>query len=206
MCYAINVSKNKEKRIAAIDRVLQRLFAEQDRVGKNIIRLSDERQRLHEAIWNERTGDIGIAELLDNPNRTTKRQRDLLAAWLKPYYLRSSGYYPDTNQSAVQIMLYRKDPDSVLERMAEGMTKLLDILKPLKEQNEEIILFDIFEHTLSQGASYTLAYDLSDKLWKIRANRFDQAMFAKLFDALKCIRDRHYYQKGDRPKEFSADA
>jgi hypothetical protein len=168
--------------------------------------LSDERQRIHESIWNERTDDIGIAELLDNPNRATKRQRELLAAWLKPYYLRSSGYYPDTDQSAIQIMLYRKDPDAVLERMAEGMTKLLEVIKPLKEQDTQIILFDIFEHTLSQGASYTLAYDLSDKLWKIRASRFDNAMFVHLIDALKTIRERHYYQKGDRPKEFQTGA
>lgn len=205
-CYDIHVlSKNKQKRLAAIARVLERLFAEKERIDSNIIRLRKEEERIREASWAERT-DVPIAELLDNGFNQTATQRKLLAAWLKPYYLRTSGYYPDTNQSAVQIMLYRNDDETVLAKMAEGIEFLLPAVKPIKEigSDEGIKLFDIFEHTLSESGSWTLAYDVKDQIWHIRRNRFDQSMFAKLIDALRNIRDRHYYEKGDRPQVFQA--
>jgi hypothetical protein len=201
------LSKNKQKRLAAIARVLERLFAEKERIDSNIIRLRKEEERIREASWADRT-DVPIAELLDNGFNQTATQRKLLAAWLKPYYLRTSGYYPDTNQSAVQIMLYRKDDETVLAKMAEGIELLLPAIKPLKEigSDEGIKLFDIFEHTLSQSGSWTLARDVASGVWHVRRNRFDERMYAKLEDALRSIRERHYYQKGERPKEFQATA
>jgi hypothetical protein len=158
-------------------------------------------------MWADRT-DVPIAELLDNGFNQTATQRKLLAAWLKQYYLRASGYFPDTNQSAVQIMLYSKDGDAVLEKMAEGIQLLLPAIKPIKEigHDEGIILFDIFEHTLSEHGSWTMAYDVKDRIWHIRRNRFDERMYAKLIDALRSIRERHYYDKGERPEEFQATA
>jgi hypothetical protein len=92
--------------------------------------------------------------------------------------------------------------------MAEGIELLLPAIKPLKEigSDEGIKLFDIFEHTLSQSGSWTLARDVASGVWHVRRNRFDERMYAKLEDALRSIRERHYYQKGERPKEFQATA
>jgi hypothetical protein len=208
MCYPNTVlSKNKEKRLAAIKRVLDRLIAEKERIDKNIIRLRAEEERIREAMWAGRE-DVPIAELLDNGYNQTKTQRQLLDAWLKRYYLRTSGYSPDTLQSVPQIMLYSKDPDAVLVKLAEGITALLPVLKPIKETGHDqgINLFDIFEHTLSQYGSWTLARDVASGVWHVRRNRFDERMYAKLEDALRSIRERHYYQKGERPKEFQATA
>lgn len=201
------LSKNKQKRLAAIARVLERLFAEKERIDSNIIRLRKEEERIREAMWSDRT-DVPIDELLSNGFNQTATQRKLLAAWLKPYYLRTNGYYPDTNQSAVQIMLYRKDDETVLAKMAEGIELLLPAVKPLKEigSDEGVKLFDIFEHTLSQSGSWTLAYDVKDQIWHVRRNRFDERMYAKLIDALRSIRDRNYYDKGDRPDVFKPTA
>lgn len=209
MCYAnkIVLSKNKQKRLEAIRRILPGLFEQQERIGKNIARLREEEGRIIDLSWADRT-DVPIAELLDNGFNQPKRQRELLDAWLKQFYLRTSGYNPETLQSVPQIMLYSKDDDAVLTRMAEGITKLCEVLKPIKEigHDQGINYFDIFEHTLSEHGSWSLARDVATGIWHIRRNRFDNCMFAKLPDALARIRERFYYQSGDRPKEFQATA
>jgi len=148
-------------RLAEINEQLQVLFRQKDQIDAQIIKLNKESDKIREKDWNERT-DYTIADLLNGAPNSAKRQRELLRDVLLPYHLRAQGYYAETLQTGISVTMFRDDSDLIVREVAAGLDMLLDWMKPIDKHRFDIdgpvIVFDIFEHTLSEGGSFNLAH------------------------------------------------
>lgn len=111
---------------------------------------------------------------------------DELGLWM-------SGYYPETEQKAVEIMLYKGEGDN-LEKTYDSLCKILPLVKPIKEGKEK--RFKLFEHTLSEGGIYALKN--VDEKWKLTITSCGRERDIKEWDNLKealmYCQEHHYYE------------
>jgi len=191
-------------RLAEINEQLQVLFRQKDQIDAQIIKLNKESDKIREKDWNERT-DYTIADLLNGAPNSAKRQRELLRDVLLPYHLRAQGYYAETLQTGISVTMFRDDSDLIVREVAAGLDMLLDWMKPIDKHRFDIdgpvIVFDIFEHTLSEGGSFNLVYGVKDRIWHICRNRWVMDMAATTIRILETVRQKNYYQE-NRPADF----
>ena len=129
-----------------------------------------------------------IPALLETfPETKIKRQmlRDLLSKW----GLKAGGYFSDTLQTCIKLMLYKNDDKSVIKAF-KGLSILLPYIKPRSSGNKYV---DIFEHTLSLYAIYSLQVTSGDVYHVYASNR---SIFESkdLLKTLKYIQKEHYYE------------
>ncbi|AMM43661.1 hypothetical protein FDG95_gp096 [Pectobacterium phage vB_PcaM_CBB] len=116
--------------------------------------------------------------------------------------IRTYGYYPATNQSGFQIMLYKDG--SNLEETLSGIQKVLPYIIPIdgKEYDRtNVITMSIFERTCSEYGSYSLVYDVDSTEWALSIiswhRRRELKVFKTLREALEYISVEHYYGYDD---------
>jgi hypothetical protein len=153
----------------------------------------DYERKLMETIDEMSVETMTPEQLLNCIPETTARYK-ACNKYLESIGLRSSGYYPDTNQRAVQIGLYQDDDDD-FEVQYKGLESILPVIKPLTEGFKRI---DIFESSLSEFGVYSLRVYADDD-YKINFTRYSNsrtiAEFKTLREAMKFIQKNHYYQK-----------
>lgn len=116
--------------------------------------------------------------------------------------IRTYGYYPATNQSGFQIMLYKDG--SNLEETLSGIQKVLPYIIPTDGQEynrNKVVTFSIFERTCSEYGSYSLVYDVESTEWVLSIiawhRRSELKVFKTLREALEYISVEHYYGYDD---------
>lgn len=111
--------------------------------------------------------------------------------------LRIGGYYPYSEQKAVEIVLYKGDQDN-LEKTFESLSVLLPFIKPIDEAGNR--RFKLFEHTLSENGIYDLLVDVHGA-WTLNKTTYGRESVLKTFDnlrdALKYCQEHHYYQSSE---------
>lgn len=111
-----------------------------------------------------------------------------------------TGYYPDTNQSNLDLCIEKKYTDKQLEALASFLeTEILPILKPSANHRYDNSMgvskkMGIFEHTLSQSGVYSFIVDDKYKIVKTTYS-IDRDVFESqsLIDVLKYIRKNLWY-------------
>lgn len=112
-----------------------------------------------------------------------------------------SGYYPETGQVALKIMITHGKPETIA-RTREGIATLAPHIIPHKDG---MIRFEIFEHTLCQFGVHSLlvAPDLSSAtVTSTSRYKSSPAFSGSLDDALKYIHDNHWYDGRDSDEEY----
>jgi len=113
---------------------------------------------------------------------------------LRKIGLGHSGYFPNTDQTCIQISLGKDNPQSLKKTMA-GLKKVLPYLKPALVNN--FVLVDIFEHTLSEFGKYQLCINRDKNIYQIRKISWGHETTEKQYDnlknALEYIQKEHWY-------------
>jgi hypothetical protein len=104
--------------------------------------------------------------------------------------LYGSGYWPETEQNAVQVHLIQND-DATTERAAVGLELLLPKMKVASHGYKPI---GILEHTLSQHCSWTLGVAENGEAALLRNWRVSKT-FPDLRSLLRYCQEHHYYQR-----------
>ncbi|AQW88613.1 hypothetical protein FDH34_gp088 [Serratia phage BF] len=108
----------------------------------------------------------------------------------------SSGYYPETNQKCLQIVLYKDRCRDTM--MKDSIKKVLPFILPAQDDTVgEVKRFGLFEHTLSEGGSYNVRYVVSTGEWQLtimRWSRFSVVYYNTDLDAfIEYCSQNHYY-------------
>lgn len=131
--------------------------------------------------------------LLFEDGRGSSTKNKLLEQKLMAIGLYVSGYYHDTQQRAIKLMLIKNDPQSFTRHLAA-----IELLLPyLKTHPDGFTRFSIFEHTLSRYGSFALA--IGEKII-LEVNRRAIQEFNTIEDALKYIQEHHWYEKKSKRK------
>lgn len=153
----------------------------------------DYKRKLMETIDEMSMETMTPEQLLRCMPETTVRY-EACNKYLESIGLASSGYYPDTNQRAVRIGLYRDD-DEDFDVQYKGLKSILPIIKPIKQDFKRI---NISESSLSEFGIYSLRI-YSDDDYKLNLTRYGSpetvAEFKTLREAMKYIQKNHYYKK-----------
>lgn len=122
---------------------------------------------------------------------TTKynKRKEMLYELLECY---GGGYYPEINQSVVQIKLIEGSQES-LEKTYKGLLEILPFIKVHPKYNRKVI--DIFENSLSQYGCYDLHVNEEENKYELAFTYRDPKEFPSLMDALKYIQKNHWYKK-----------
>lgn len=108
-----------------------------------------------------------------------------------------SGYYPDTNQRALQLTLTKGDPTSFTKTVAA----IKEVLPFIKQQKGGKRVFGVFEHTLSEFGVYNVLE--KNGVWSLEKTTYGRPEVLKTFpsveEMVKYIQTRHYYdtKEGD---------
>jgi len=113
--------------------------------------------------------------------------------------LASSGYFPETNQACVRVILERDCSDERIDEVYEGLLKIRKYITPIKtEDGTKVKIFDIFEYTLSESGSYSLFFNVQSRYWSVVFARFGRKeklySHKNLKKVLDHIRKHHYYE------------
>lgn len=157
----------------------------------------------------EATNDIDWHWLISTGEDSVEKL-NCLQNKLEPYSLRTAGTYnPETNQRNLMLMIERSDTTEQLEKlekMLQFLTKNVIIPHTIEVdgdddyEEQEVITFQIFEHTLSEGGIYQLVYNVDPDVdvWSIQKTVYHrtgvQFVTKHLMIALEYIQKNHYYE------------
>jgi hypothetical protein len=119
--------------------------------------------------------------------------------------LQSNGYFPDTNQRAIKLWMY-KDHAVLTEKTAQALEVLLPSIKPLKTDKkwksnapENAKIIGIMDRGLSEYASYKMYIDEATNTYDVVANRHGHLTVAhqasNLRDLLQHVEQNFYYEE-----------
>lgn len=108
-----------------------------------------------------------------------------------------SGYYPFSEQKAIEIMLYKGVQDN-LEKVYASLCSILHLVKPTDEEGNK--RFKLFEHTCSEHGVWALYYTPAGN-WKLTSCRWGREEVVKewenLREALFYCQKHHYYESSE---------
>lgn len=163
-----------------------------------LIKMRDKMSKIDNEIDTRTLSLDDPAAILENFPET-EAKRKLFSEYMRSLSLYDGGgYWVDNNQRVVKFMLYRND-DEHTKKVHAG---IMIVLPYVKERENGLKMFDIFEHTLSYNYSYYLAYDVSTDTWFITTNRKTRDEESKdLMTVLKYIQKYLYYEIDNPYKE-----
>jgi len=186
----LSVEELKERK-KEIEENINNLRREYNSISDSLIKQNGALKKIDEALDSKLLKLEHIGELLETfPETNIKRQ--LLDTVLKDFNLTTGGYFPETEQTCIKIMLYRNN-DKHLEKVYNGIIKLLPYIKPLKNGKKT---FSIFEHTLSYHESYFLTVT-DDNMFEVTTHReYRDPLYSNkdLMKVLKYIQKNYYYE------------
>jgi hypothetical protein len=105
-----------------------------------------------------------------------------------------SGYYPETSQIRLEVMLYKGVNDN-LEKVFTTLEKVLPYIKV----HNGVKQLGVFEHSLSENGSY--AIEITDESFDLVVHRYGRKSAVKSFDnllsLLQYVQKHHYYESSE---------
>ncbi len=185
--------------IKAIDDRRRVLFEQKEPIDNELKTLYRQREKLADELATAQlSGNLSDDELLlyHLEHVDGVKRYDAAMTYWRDMGFACSGYYPDTQQRGLQIMMTRDKPESLQKTLA-GLKRIIPVLKPLKDNNKVI---SIFEHTCSEYGCYSLIITPEEK-YQIGLMRHHRASTETTFDdleaALTYIQRVHYYDTID---------
>lgn len=190
------------------------LFAVHDGLREEIDKLLEQQRKIRQQFlkaapggpnMSDEANDDMIIEALSRPVIPESREefhafRKNASSWQAPHNIGISGYYSQTNQSALS---FKPMPDADREKTAERMRELLEHVEPFshEEGEEPLKIVDLFEPGLSEHASYQIAFEPEnhDKcyLLKTRYHRTERREFGSVEALLDYVFERFSWRETD---------
>lgn len=194
-----------------IEEDLNKARIQYEKIGKKITKLYDKQQAIKEKITKEKieNNSITMEELLFSDGiGQTRSCRTKLDEFLSQYNLRSYGYYHDTSQVCIHIMLKEQDLEHA-KKSAEGICVLFPHLKPMKvskfdEGNGKFVCISIDEYTLSEHGVYQLLIDENQICYLCKTAWGTMRTLHKFDDIYKALEHCCVYHPYER-KEVESD-
>ena len=121
---------------------------------------------------------------------------------LRKLGLIASGFFSETQQEHVEVMLIKGDPKSLKQTLA-GLKKILPIIKPLPKDDFKHV--GIFEHTCSEYGVYEMHINEEKGHYEIIKTVYHRPSsiktFATLRDMIIYIQQNIWYESKDGDKE-----
>lgn len=175
-----------EENLAIIDESIERLQACRINLNTRLSAIKEEKDSL-------KIGEFTWKELLDangtqiSHNKLIKRLNEFCLGGLD-----SIGYWPDTQQRAIQVKIFKGASTTKLVNIHSG---LLAILPHITTNEDGYRQINLMEHTLSEFYSWTigvLGYN-ADSETHILQNNYEYKKFPTLMDALIYCKKHHWY-------------
>lgn len=195
--------KSIEEQIKQKEARRQEIFKIKEPLEKELSELYIQIQKLKEKQTEAKLEeDMTLAEKVewllfeDGYNSDRKRYEECQKFFLE-LGLWVSGYYPYSEQKALEIMLYKGVQDN-LDKTFESVNTVLPFIKPINDRGER--RFKLFEHTLSECGICDLKVD-KEGVWTLNKTTYGrekvEKTFENLYDALKYCQQHHYYESSD---------
>ena len=190
------IEKNEAKR--------EDLFKQKEPIDRSLTRLYNRNQKLADRIAKIKAGrkTIDWGWLLFEDDRGGMEKHNLRELKLRELGLGTSGYYPEIQQTKLQISLVKNDPESLRQQL-KGLKKLLKYLKPAADGYKVV---DIFERTLSRYGVYDLLINEEKEEYLIRVTQYHHPeilhRFKTLKDALELIQNDYYYEDASEESDY----
>lgn len=180
------------------------LHQEQDIIHRKILVYVDEIKIVQDKIAKLRLdGDeADIGYLLEENHG--QLHYNAMRKMIEDLGLHSSGYFPETNQRSVSVMLKRRDPQS-LNKTITSVKKVLPFIKPIKVPDADgtrdartMKRLGIFEHTCSEHGIYEMLIGEEAGVFEIMRTRYRRPQILKSFSSLEemlaCVQREFYYE------------
>ena len=192
----------KQKELKALEERRNELFKLQTPINKKLVSNYNKIEKIKNEI-----GKILISEnpcdwnlLLDEQmGHIVYSQYDVE---LQKRGLFGGGYFPETNQRCIKVMLTKNNIES-FNKTISALKEILPFIKPLINGDYKGFKFiDIFEHTLSEQGTYYMFVDEIENVYKLMQDRYHTTYDLKVFDSLesiiKYVQDNHWYQSDEK--------
>ena len=195
--------KSIEEQIKQKEARRQEIFKIKEPLDEELVKLYNQIQKLKEKQTEAKLEeDMTLAEKVewllfeDGHSSDMKRYNECLN-FFQEMGLLVGGYYPFSEQKAIEIMLYKGVQDN-LDKTFEAISLVLPFIKPINDKGER--RFKLFEHTLSEWGIYDLRLDKVGT-WTLNKTTYGrknvEETFENLYDALKYCQKHHYYSEDD---------
>ena len=195
--------KSIEEQIKQKEARRQEIFKIKEPLDEELVKLYNQIQKLKEKQTEAKLEeDMTLAEkvewLLFEDGRSSDMKR-YNECWnfFQEMGLQVRGYYPFSEQRAIEIMLYKGVQDN-LDKTFEAISLVLPFIKPINDKGER--RFKLFEHTLSEWGIYDLRVD-KEGVWILNKTTYGrekvEKTFENLYDALKYCQKHHYYESSE---------
>lgn len=195
--------KSIEEQIKLKEARRQEIFKIKEPLEDELVKLYDEIQKIKEKQTEAKLEeDMTLAEkvewLLFEDGRSSDMKRyNECRNFFQEMGLLVGGYYPFSEQRAIEIMLYKGVQDN-LDKTFEAISLVLPFIKPINDEGER--RFKLFEHTVSEWGIYDLRFDKVGT-WTLNKTTYGrknvEETFENLYDALKYCQKHHYYESSE---------
>lgn len=189
--------------IEELERLLNEKRAEYKKLGDELQTIFTQYKKAREAQIVARNPN-DIADLIKTYTTEFKKGHDSqtlyrkIKKWAESHGIGMEGYWPKTYEPAFRISLNKSG--SNIPQVYSAIKELSEILTP---QEEGYVVFEIFEHTLSEYGSYDLLVKGNNA--KIVMNNRRTEFTGGLTDALDYIAEHHWYKNDVDEDEESED-
>lgn len=176
-----------------IDEELQTLY-------KQIDKLKDKQTK--ELLSKEMSFEDKFKFLMFDDGYSSDMERyDAAQEMIESLNLHMGGYYPFSDQKAIEIMLYKGRNDN-LNYVYNSLIKILHLVKPMNKDGDK--RFKLFEHTLSEYGIFYLRYTASGE-WILSKTTYGREQeiekWDNLMEALIYCQKHHYYEGSEDGEE-----
>ena len=185
-----------DSKIAALEEKRDPLYAERDALTKQIVKLSKQIEKLRgqkekEQMKQPMTHLQQMEYFLFEDGSVSGERYKAREKYWRDKGLWNSGYFPETQQINLQMMLYKGKKDN-LEQTIISLENVL----PLIKIHNGVKRLDIFENTCSEHGSWSVeitdnSYDLIVHRWHRKST---EKTFTTLRDLVKYVQEFHYYE------------
>ena len=191
--------KDFDKEIAELEAKREPLVVERDKLTAKIVKISKKIEKLREEqelveMKQPMAPEEEIEFFLFEDGCVSGERYKAREKFWNDMGLWHSGYYPETSQIRLEVMLYK----GVNDNLEKVFTTLEKVLPYIKTQNGMKRL-GVFEHSLSENGSY--AVEITDQSFDLVVHRYGRKSAVKSFDnllaLLQYVQKHHYYESSE---------
>lgn len=197
--------KDFEAEIKRLQDSISPLVTERDKLNMEIMSISDKIKKTRQEqessqMASEMTKEEKIEYFLFEDGWVDGERYGARQKFWSSMGLYQSGYFPETEQIQLELMLYKGACDN-LEQTVTALEDVLPLVKPLKGVKR----LKIFEHTLSEYGSYRV--EISETSFDVVVWTYGRKSTVKSFDNLRSmvqyVQQHHYYYESSVDEEWN---
>jgi len=186
-----------DSKIVALEIEREPLFEEREKITQQIVKINKKIEKLRDQKEKQQmqkpmTTAQEIEYFLFEDGRVSGKRYEARSKFWESKGLYSSGYFPDTEQVNLQLMLYKGKGDN-LEQTIKSVEEVLPFIKA---NDQGVKRLDVFEHTCSEHGSYNV--EITDNSYDLVVHRWHRKSTEKSFDNLRSlveyVQEHHYYE------------